>query len=565
MSEHVRSPFSNLVYYNGRLLSQLLYSWVTPILKVGRYITFDQQLHFYLRPAETAEVIFGQFTHFWSSLKSRRGGLSLAASVYLMMWKKWLSVGTIALVRNIMYLSIFAYLRRLIVYFENNNSENFSGLVWLLGIIVQKLVLIILEGHLQKNKNINVINIRTALRIEIINKILKLSLLRNERYTHTKILNYFGKKITEISKVGALLPESAAISHILLGFIILILITGWASVIIILLFSMMSLLLILISKREHQQEEELENIVEKNNEWIKTLFKGLKFIKHGGHEDFYLKRSIKLKKEEINIRRGLHILKSLKILVDWLIMGFALGALITIGTYNNRTFKADVIFPVLFVMMIIRESFLKASQIWTCAIRALIYLEQIEIFLRAEEVDSEVLAREAMPAEKLALSVKEASYSWSKSANLSDPGRKPTLKNINLEVKIGELVAIIGSNSSGKSSLLQGLLGELLQLHTDFTNQLVYGSVAYIGPHPWILNQTVMENILLGKSLDLYRYNKVLKLTLLDEDIRDFPEKENTIIGLTGYSLTKEQKVRIALARALYANADMYFLDDIFR
>jgi len=40
-----------------------------------------------------------------------------------------------------------------------------------------------------------------------------------------------------------------------------------------------------------------------------------------------------------------------------------------------------------------------------------------------------------------------------------------------------------------------------------------------------------MENILLGKSLDLYRYNKVLKLTLLDEDIRDFPEKENTIIG----------------------------------
>jgi len=36
MSEHVRSPFSNLVYYNGRLLSQLLYSWVTPILKVNQ-------------------------------------------------------------------------------------------------------------------------------------------------------------------------------------------------------------------------------------------------------------------------------------------------------------------------------------------------------------------------------------------------------------------------------------------------------------------------------------------------------------------------------------------------
>ena len=39
-----------------------------------------------------------------------------------------------------------------------------------------------------------------------------------------------------------------------------------------------------------RQEEELENIVERNNSWIKTLFKGLKFIKHGGHEDFYLKR-----------------------------------------------------------------------------------------------------------------------------------------------------------------------------------------------------------------------------------------------------------------------------------
>ena len=134
-----------------------------------------------------------------------------------------------------------------------------------------------------------------------------------------------------------------------------------------------------------------------------------------------------------------------------------------------------------------------------------------------------------------------------------------TLKGMNFAIKKGELVAVVGSVGSGKSSLLSGLLGEMI-LNAGKV-QLV-GSVAYCDQRAWILNDSVQNNILFGRPYDEERFDAALYAADLEDDIRVLPGGVQTQIGEKGINLSGGQKARVALARALYSDADVFLLDD---
>ena len=99
--------------------------------------------------------------------------------------------------------------------------------------------------------------------------------------------------------------------------------------------------------------------------------------------------------------------------------------------------------------------------------------------------------------------MEHATYSWGTGA-----GSKPVLKDINLRVEEGALVAVVGSVGSGKSSLLSALLGEMTRAEGRCN---VRGSVAYVPQQAWMQNATLKNNILFGKALNESLYNKVYK------------------------------------------------------
>ena len=138
-----------------------------------------------------------------------------------------------------------------------------------------------------------------------------------------------------------------------------------------------------------------------------------------------------------------------------------------------------------------------------------------------------------------------------------------TLKNINLEVKPGELVAIVGEVGCGKSSLLQALINELILLNPKECDGVhINGRVGYAAQIPWIQNDTIRNNILFSKPFDEEKYNNVLKLCQLNEDLETFEGKDLTEIGEKGVNLSGGQKVRISLARMIYNEPDIYLFDD---
>jgi len=80
------------------------------------------------------------------------------------------------------------------------------------------------------------------------------------------------------------------------------------------------------------------------------------------------------------------------------------------------------------------------------------------------------------------------------------------LKNISLEVKRNELVAIVGPTGSGKSTLLHSIMGEM-NLTSGTMN--VSGRIAYVEQSPFIISGTLKENILFGNQFDSSKFKTI--------------------------------------------------------
>ncbi|KFY97582.1 hypothetical protein V500_01998 [Pseudogymnoascus sp. VKM F-4518 (FW-2643)] len=159
-----------------------------------------------------------------------------------------------------------------------------------------------------------------------------------------------------------------------------------------------------------------------------------------------------------------------------------------------------------------------------------------------------------MSGEKCILSARNCSF-----------GEPSVLHGINLQVERSSLTIIMGSNGSGKSMLLKGLIGELeikkgsLLINTN--------SVAYCAQDSWLINASIQQNIT-GSFVEVPEdpvwYQTVLKSCALDIDLASTVEKDQKIVGSGGINMSGGQKQRVALARALYSRKSLLVLDDIF-
>ncbi|PVU90006.1 hypothetical protein BB559_004831 [Furculomyces boomerangus] len=130
---------------------------------------------------------------------------------------------------------------------------------------------------------------------------------------------------------------------------------------------------------------------------------------------------------------------------------------------------------------------------------------------------------------------------------------------LNFKIKRGSLVGVVGKVGSGKSSLINAILGEmdLVSGHMSLN-----GTIGYTPQVPWLMNTSLRDNIIFGCPFEREFYEKVINACALTTDIESFPAGDMTEIGERGINLSGGQKARISLARAIYSQADIYILDD---
>ena len=146
------------------------------------------------------------------------------------------------------------------------------------------------------------------------------------------------------------------------------------------------------------------------------------------------------------------------------------------------------------------------------------------------------------------------------------------LDGVSLEIAAGEKVALVGASGGGKSTLVQIILGlypaKSGELYFDGVNvrdiglDVVRENVATVLQHPAMLNDSVRENLCLGRELDDATLLQAVEITQLRDVVEDMPNGLDTIIGRSGIRLSGGQRQRLAIARMILSDPKVVILDE---
>jgi ATP-binding cassette, subfamily B, bacterial PglK len=255
---------------------------------------------------------------------------------------------------------------------------------------------------------------------------------------------------------------------------------------------------------------------------------------------------------------------------------------ITISTLIILNFNKDVfgLFSILSLIVIATVRFIPA---FNSIITSIFYL-------RIYRPYGETIVEELERIEKFKINssvVNENKISIDKNTNFNEnliflddisfsykDGQKDILKNISLGIEKGTILGITGETGSGKSTLFHIMLGLLppktgnvfhkgKNIHAEIKNWR--NQIGYIAQNIYLLDSTIEKNItfdFLDEKIDKERINFAIKMASLDEKISELPMGLKTEVGNDGLRLSGGEKQRIALARAIYRNPNIYFMDE---
>lgn len=318
--------------------------------------------------------------------------------------------------------------------------------------------------------------------------------------------------------------------------------------------------------------------------FMNEILSGIQVIKMYAWEKSFVAMVAKLRKKEVNAIRGFYYLGAL---FSTLYIVSKISILLTILSYLylNGTIIARKVF---IIMSLFSHLNFTMVYFWPCCIRyyaeTLVAMRRIQTFLeqseekpsKNENIENEekfVSNDKSDFIKKLDIAkppkverrmeninsnlknviLKNMSAAWSeKDANLG-------VFDINLEVNARELCMVVGSVGSGKSSLLNAIIGEL---EIDDGSAEINGIISYAAQEPWLFDGSIKSNIVFIEDFDEIRYREVCRICALERDFQLLPHGDNTIVGEKGVILSGGQKARVSLARTVYKNADIYILDD---
>uniref|UniRef100_K3WAG0 Uncharacterized protein n=1 Tax=Globisporangium ultimum (strain ATCC 200006 / CBS 805.95 / DAOM BR144) TaxID=431595 RepID=K3WAG0_GLOUD len=293
---------------------------------------------------------------------------------------------------------------------------------------------------------------------------------------------------------------------------------------------------------------------------VKELFGVIQIVKFNAWEDRFKSKLLAERAQELQKLAEYSYAGAVSTFVLWSsplvvsTVSFAVYALVL-----KQTLTAAKVFTAMALFNALRDPLRDLPATIQLLIQSRVSIARLDQFLKSPEVDTSNVVRRDHDTSlgSFAVEVTAGRFAWSSaSSGLESAGF--TLKDIQFRVNSGDLVVIYGGVGAGKSSLCSALLGEMNKVHGTVE---VRGRVAYYSQQPWIQNMSIRDNILFGAAFDAKRYNAVLNACCLCDDLEQFPAGDATEIGEKGVNLSGGQKARVSLARACYADADVYILD----
>ncbi|KAI1286762.1 Multidrug resistance-associated protein 1 [Halotydeus destructor] len=292
---------------------------------------------------------------------------------------------------------------------------------------------------------------------------------------------------------------------------------------------------------------------DKRSKLMNEIINGIRVLKMYAWETSFSDQVKNIRKDEIEL------LKTQTKFMSWTTFSngcapifVALFSFMTFTLVNsNNVLDPSKTFVSLSLFNIVRMPLMMIPMLISSGAMFFVAKKRMDDFLGCDELDPEEIGRK----ESLdnAIEITDGEFTWERSNSIS------TLRGIDVKITKSKLVAVVGTVGSGKSSLISALLGEMEKISGSVN---ISGKVAYVPQQAWIQNATVKHNIIFTGATDSSRYDEVLETCALKPDLRILNAGDLTEIGEKGINLSGGQKQRVSLARAVYANCDVYLLDD---
>jgi ATP-binding cassette subfamily C (CFTR/MRP) protein 1 len=316
---------------------------------------------------------------------------------------------------------------------------------------------------------------------------------------------------------------------------------GAASIVVLLLVSTQ------ISRLQSRIRRALSLTADKRIGLVNESLLHIKAVKFQKWDSLLIERISSLRAREVSLARKLVRLSAFGSFAATSAPAIAMLTTFSVAVLSGQELQLATVFPTLSLLLTLRFALSALPETLFNAVDAWVGFSRVRSFLALRELPQ----RSAESAARSSVQMTDATFEWE--------DEQSALYVSRLSVEQGEFVAIVGSVGSGKSALLLGILGELSKRSG---NVAVGGSLAYVPQQPWILSDTIRNNILCGAAFDEVLYAQALYASGLGHDVAAFPLRDETEIGERGVNLSGGQRQRLALARALYQNADIYLLDD---
>ncbi|KAH7911100.1 P-loop containing nucleoside triphosphate hydrolase protein [Hygrophoropsis aurantiaca] len=441
------------------------------------------------------------------------------------------------------------------------------------------------------------LDVKTVLISAVYKKALRLSAESNQKYGKGYIMNIVNVDCESVSKAVEVIHQIWSIPLQLIAVTIflsrLLGVSAWAGIGVLLLSLFLLIMVVPVFMRKAAPW--FMRLGDKRLKTIREVLDGIRIVKINAREDHFLGKLEGIRTEQLRWLKQFNTGVACFVIVGQITNTvMPLAAFSLFGHENMGKVPSARVFPALSFFGMLVDPLIALPQLLSAFVIAMTSWGRIYSFLLADEksAGTDLSVSSVMSICRNAITITNGAFSWPSSDNdakTSAPAQKkvdekadvnsidlekggleeetedvsgprPFLRNVNINIKQGSLTAVVGSVGSGKSSLISAIIGEMLRVSGEIE---CTGSIAYCAQQPWVQTSTIQENILFGRPLNLNQLQTAIQTTSFDSDLDTFPHGMATQMGEKGNNLSGGQKARLALARAVYSDADIYLFDDV--
>ena len=329
---------------------------------------------------------------------------------------------------------------------------------------------------------------------------------------------------------------------------------------------MVSLVVYLIGKKSHYYHNIMQESYSELNAFAQENISGVRVVKAFTLEKSHTKKFLSLAVEYFH--RNMSLVKVQAMFIPILFFLLGIGVLLVLylggsGIIQGKMTIGDFAKFIAYLMML---AWPMIAVGWVVNIfqRAEASMKRVHEIMSTKSEIFDSPEAEPLTDFQPEIEIRDLSFSYNSEKNALD--------SIDIKIEAGESVGIVGSVGSGKSTIVK-LISRLYNSTPDkifiggkpiekLTLESLRRNISFIPQDTFLFSDTIRGNICFGTQIDESEFLKVCGIAGLENDLEDFPEGYDTMVGERGVTLSGGQKQRVSLARALLSKAPILILDD---